>query len=79
MISKDQECYRVITSYCDYKDLSIHERINLRSGFDVAVASEKRGETSRIGKCVSMNNLNRNCCQEEYDIDRFYVSLRTLY
>lgn len=79
MINKDQERFRVITSHCDYKELSIHERINLRSGFDVPLDSEKRGETSRIEECVSMHNLNRQCCQEVYNIDRFYWSLRTLY
>ena len=63
--------------FVNYKELSINERINLRSGFDVAIAYEKQGKECRIKECASMQHLNRNCCQEVYNIDRVYVSLRT--
>ena len=59
-----------------YSELSVNERINLRSGFDIAVARES-GDYNRFNKCITMTNLNRNCCQKVYDIDRFYISLRT--
>lgn len=60
-----------------YKQLTINERINLRSGFDIAIATERK--INRFMTCISMTELNRNCCQRVYDIDRFYISLRTKY
>ena len=61
----------------DYNSLSINEKINLRSGFDVAVAQES-GVYNRFAKCVHLQKINTNCCQRVYDIDRFYCSSRTL-
>ena len=60
----------------NYFSLSLNERINLRSGFDIAVARES-GVYNRFAKCVSMQ-VNTKACQREYGIDRFYCSLRTL-
>ena len=65
-----------MTQLVSYLELSVNERINLRSGFDIAVARES-GEYNRLNRCINMTNLNRNCCQKVYDIDRFYISLRT--
>ncbi len=59
-----------------YNQLTIHERINLRSGFDVAITREMNKETCRIKQCAN-SQINRNGCQREYDIDRFYSSSRT--
>lgn len=59
-----------------YTDLSINERINLRSGFDIAVAHES-GKYNRFNKCVKMSYIIKSCCQQQYDIDRVFVSLRT--
>ena len=61
----------------NYHSLSVNERINLRSGFDIAVAKES-GIYNRFAKCIHLTKINTNCCQQEYDIDRFYCSLRTL-
>lgn len=60
-----------------YQELSINERINLRSGFDIAVARES-GVYNRFNKCLKMGALNKNCCSKVYGIDRFWCSLRTL-
>ena len=59
-----------------YSDLSVNERINLRSGFDIAVARES-GTYNRFNRSRSLTNLNKNCCQIVYNIDRFWCSLRT--
>lgn len=59
-----------------YSELSVNERINLRSGFDIAVAQES-GTYNRFNKSRNMIKLNKNCCQNVYNIDRFYCSLRT--
>lgn len=59
-----------------YLSLSIHERINLRSGWDVAVARET-GKYNRFVESATFKSINKNCCQEVYDIDRGYCSLRT--
>ena len=59
-----------------YLDLSINERINLRSGFDIAVARES-GTYNRFNRSRNMTKLNKNCCQIVYNIDRFWCSLRT--
>jgi len=60
-----------------YSSLSINEKINLRSGFDIAVARES-GVYNRFAECVGLKKVNTNICQQEYNIDRFYCSLRTL-
>lgn len=78
-----------------YYQLSIHERINLRSGFDIPirlegiktklhtyingilVVSEAKYPCCRYRDCLFMTEININCCQEVYNIDRFYISLRT--
>lgn len=65
-----------MTNLVSYSDLSINERINLRSGFDIAVARES-GTYNRFNHCINMTNLNKNCCQRTYNIDRFWCSLRT--
>lgn len=66
----------------NYFDLSIHERINLRSGFDIPIAHEDerdyRGKLiTRFAKCIDMKGLRRAACSREYDIDKFYISSRT--
>lgn len=61
----------------NYSSLSINEKINLRSGFDVAIARES-GVYNRFAECVKLTSVNTNACQRVYDIDRFYCSLRTL-
>lgn len=58
-----------------YKQLTINEKINLKSGFDIAVANESK--MTRLMRCMTMTNINKNCCQKVYDIDRFYISART--
>lgn len=58
-----------------YKQLTINEKINLKSGFDIAVAHESK--MTRLMRCMTMTNINKNCCQKVYDIDRFYISART--
>lgn len=65
-----------MTNFVSYFDLTINERINLRSGWDIAVARES-GTYNRLRECTKMKKLNRNCCQKVYDIDRFYCSSRT--
>ena len=60
-----------------YSELSINERINLRSGFDIATARES-GVYNRFAQCIALKSVNTNACQREYNIDRFYCSLRTL-
>lgn len=59
-----------------YSELSINERINLRSGFDIAVARES-GTYNRFNHSRMITELNKNCCQNVYDIDRFWCSART--
>ena len=59
-----------------YLALTIHERINYRSGFDIAVARES-GTYNRFAKSIQCDNLAKKISQREYDIDRFYCSLRT--
>lgn len=59
-----------------YSELSVNERINLRSGFDIAVARES-GTYNRFNRSRNMTKLNKNCCQKVYNIDRFWCSLRT--
>ena len=58
-----------------YKQLTINEKINLKSGFDIAVANESK--MTRLMHCMTMININKNCCQKVYDIDKFYISART--
>ena len=60
-----------------YNDLTINERINYRSGWDVAVAYEG-GNRTRFAKCQNVVLRNKNCCQEDYGLDRFKFSMRTL-
>ena len=65
-----------MTQLVSYSELSVNERINLRSGFDIAVARES--ETyNRFNRSRNMTKLNKNCCQKVYNIDRFWCSLRT--
>jgi hypothetical protein len=66
----------------NYFDLSIHERINLRSGFDIPVAYEGKRDyrgklITRFADCIDMKYLRKVACSREYNIDRFYISLRT--
>lgn len=68
------EVTAMITSY---NNLTIHEKINLRSGFDIAVARES-GKYNRFAECLSFNKINTNACQKVYNIDRGYYSHRTL-
>ena len=58
-----------------YKQLTINEKINLKSGFDIAVANESK--MTRLMYCMIMTNINKNCCQKVYNIDKFYISART--
>lgn len=58
-----------------YKQLTINEKINLKSGFAIAVTYESK--MTRLMRCMAMTNINKNCCQKVYDIDKFYISLRT--
>lgn len=58
-----------------YKQLTINEKINLKSCFDIAVACESK--RTRLMCCITMININKNCCQKVYDIDKFYISART--
>ena len=58
-----------------YKQLTINEKINLKSGFDIAVAHESK--MTRLMHCMTMTNINKNCCQKVYNIDKFYISART--
>jgi hypothetical protein len=59
-----------------YSELSVNERINLRSGFDIAVARES-GTYNRFNVSRNMTKLNKNCCQKVYDIDRCWGSTRS--
>lgn len=66
----------------NYFSLSIHERINLRSGFCIPIAYEGKKDytgklITRFSKCIDMKYLRKTVCSREYDIDRFYISLRT--
>lgn len=65
-----------MTNIVSYFDLTINERINLRSGWDIDVAHESK-DYNRLKRCTEMKKINRNCCQKVYNIDRFYCSLRT--
>lgn len=49
--------------------------MNLKSGFDIAVTNESK--MTRLMHCMTMININKNCCQKVYDIDKFYISART--
>lgn len=65
-----------------YFDLSIHERINLRSGFDIPIAEEGKRHyngklITRFAYCIDMKGLSRKICLKEYNIDRCYISFRT--
>lgn len=59
-----------------YLALTIHERINYRSGFDIAVAHES-GTYNRFSTSIRCGATAKKMSQREYDIDRFYCSLRT--
>ena len=54
-----------------YNELTINEKINLRSGFDVAVANERK--RNRFMRCINMTNINRNCCQKVYDLSLIHI------
>ena len=58
-----------------YKQLTINEKINLKSGFDIAVVYERK--ITRLMRCMAMTNINKNCCQKVYNVDKFYISART--
>lgn len=64
-----------MNTYKRYSDLTIHERINFRSAWDIAVACES-GSYNRLRSCVG-EYIPIACCQQVYDIDRFYRSART--
>lgn len=60
-----------------YLSLSLDERINYRSGWDIAVAYES-GTYNRFVKSATVSGDVRKCAQQVYDIDRFYISPRTI-
>ena len=59
-----------------YLSLSLDERINYRSGWDIAVARES-GTYNRFVESATVTGDVKKCAQKVYDIDRFYISLRT--
>lgn len=59
-----------------YLSLSIDERINYRSGWDIAVAYES-GTYNRFVRSATVSSDVKKCAQKVYDIDRFYISSRT--
>ena len=65
-----------MAQFVSYNELTLNEKINLKSGFDIAVAREN-GKYNRLKKSMNMTNINRNCCKRVYSIDRFYISSRT--
>lgn len=62
-----------------YRALSVNERINLRSGFDIATAGEN-GNYNRLVESTKIADavIAKKISQRVYNIDRFYCSLRTL-
>lgn len=64
-----------MNTYKVYSELTINERINFRSGWDIAVAREN-GSYNRFAKCIK-SVIPIACCERVYNIDRFYTSLRT--
>lgn len=75
-----------MAQYKKYSELSIHEKINYKSGWDIAIAHE--GEIRKDGKryckmqkCLD-NLINTNICQRDYNGEqrhRFLQGGRTLY
>lgn len=60
-----------------YLSLSLDERINYRSGWDIAVAYES-GTYNRFVRSATVTNDVKRCAQKVYNIDRFWRSPRTL-
>lgn len=58
-----------------YQELTLNQRINFKSGYDIAVKYESK--RCRLAKAISWTNIPIACCSQVYDIDRFQVSLRT--
>lgn len=69
-------------SYKSYKEATINERINYKSGWDIAIAHE--GEIRdgkpycRLSRCLKYG-INPKAATQVYNIDRCYRSLRTLF
>lgn len=64
-----------MSTYKPYSELTINERINFRSGWDIPVACES-GTCNRFSKSIR-SIVPIECCKQVYDIDRFFMSLRT--
>lgn len=64
-----------MSTYKPYSELTINERINFRSGWDIPVACES-GTCNRFRRCVK-SLVPTNCVKEVYNIDRFFRSMRT--
>lgn len=60
-----------------YLSLSLDERINYRSGWDIAVMYES-GKYNRFIESATVSSDVRKYAQKVYDIDRFYISPRTI-
>ena len=64
----------------DYFKAALNQRINYKSGFDIAVAYEgelRNGKPyCRLSHCLKYG-INPNAANEVYSIDRGYYSTRT--
>lgn len=62
-----------------YRDLTIHQRINYKSGWDIAIAYES-GTYNKMVKCVNAD-IPIQCCLQDYNSTqkhRFLNGGRTL-
>lgn len=55
-----------------YTELSINQKINYKSGWDIAIAQEgtvdKDGKVyCKLTKCISATNINISCCERDYN------------
>lgn len=69
-----------------YTELNINQKINFKSGWDIAIAREgtidKNGKVyCKIARCIGATNINTSYCNQDYnDIQkhRFFNGGRTL-
>ena len=61
----------------NYSELSIHQKINYRSGWNIVIAYEGLPHGTnpcycRFTECVLSGPIPVRCCERVYDIDRGY-------
>lgn len=55
-----------------YTELSINQKINYKSGWDIAIAKEGAINNDgkvycKLTKCISATNINISCCEQDYN------------